>query len=337
MKALLMAILVCSLTATLAFSSTLRVSPDGTGAFPTIQAALDAAADGDSIVLLAGTFSPESEIQWPGRRLTLVSEAGPEVTVIQGNRLGPFTAILHIGNLGAGGSTIDGIMFRSSPYYAVAFSHQEGVVLRNSIFEYNMEGLLILDGTTTIEHNVFRSGQASLGSVIVSIGSSSVSIRNNIVAENTFGGALIYVAGSGISQVTNNTIVGNVNASPGELPGACIVTGVDAHATIANNIVANNTAPRMSCYSNTVLSCNDFFDNLDGSPGSCVGPDNFSADPIFCLGSFKISAASPCAPANSPCGSLVGAENVECGGPVAAVPATWGKVKSLYRSNGNKP
>ncbi|MFN8583677.1 MAG: right-handed parallel beta-helix repeat-containing protein, partial [Gemmatimonadaceae bacterium] len=40
-----------------AFSATIHVSPDGSGDYPTIQAAIDAAASGDEIVLSDGTFT----------------------------------------------------------------------------------------------------------------------------------------------------------------------------------------------------------------------------------------------------------------------------------------
>ena len=60
------------------------------------------------------------------------------------------------------------------------------------------------------------------------------------------------------------------------------------------------------------------------------------ADPSFCelapdeSGVFTVQSDSPCAPANSPCGELIGRDPVGCGTePVE--PVTWGGVKSIYR------
>ncbi len=56
----------------------LTVAPDGSGDYPTIQAAIDAAADSDQIALLDGTFSGAGNrnIDFRGKSLILRSESG---------------------------------------------------------------------------------------------------------------------------------------------------------------------------------------------------------------------------------------------------------------------
>ncbi len=54
------------------------VAPDGSGDYPTIQAAIDAASDGDTIELMDGTFSGEGnrDISYQGKALTVRSRSG---------------------------------------------------------------------------------------------------------------------------------------------------------------------------------------------------------------------------------------------------------------------
>jgi hypothetical protein len=61
------------------------VSPDGSGDFPTIQAAIDAATDGDVIALTDGTFAGDGnrDIDYLGKVITVRSQSGvPEDCVI---------------------------------------------------------------------------------------------------------------------------------------------------------------------------------------------------------------------------------------------------------------
>ena len=67
--------LLCCWTAS---SETYLVRPDGSGDFPTIQAAIDGASDGDTILLASGVFSGDGnrDIDFVGKAITVGSEAG---------------------------------------------------------------------------------------------------------------------------------------------------------------------------------------------------------------------------------------------------------------------
>jgi predicted outer membrane repeat protein len=61
-----------------AFADTYVVHPDGTGDFPTIQAAIDAAVDGDIIELTDGTFTGDGnrDTDFLGKAITVMSQSG---------------------------------------------------------------------------------------------------------------------------------------------------------------------------------------------------------------------------------------------------------------------
>ena len=114
--------------------------------------------------------------------------------------------------------------------------------------------------------------------------------------------------------IKGNTVV---RSSP-DFGGAISFFGPDVTGSMERNIVAFGVkGPGISCSGNGPLSfsCNDVFGNAGGNTVCGASGDNFSADPLFCTtgcGAFGLMGASPCAPANSPCGVLIGAAGVEC-------------------------
>ena len=65
-------------------STTIRVKPDGSGDYPTIQAAIDVAVTGDVILLDTGTFTGagNKDLDTQGKAITIASIAGAASTVI---------------------------------------------------------------------------------------------------------------------------------------------------------------------------------------------------------------------------------------------------------------
>jgi hypothetical protein len=66
-------------------ATTYVVRPDGTGDYPTIQAAIDACVDGDVVELTDGIFTGDGnrDIDYRGKAITVHSQTGnPELCVI---------------------------------------------------------------------------------------------------------------------------------------------------------------------------------------------------------------------------------------------------------------
>lgn len=75
-----------------ASAATLVVDPNGGGDFSTIQSAVEAAAEGDTVLVGPGTYSVAPEFGWPPaaivdfgtKNLHVQSTEGPEVTILDG-------------------------------------------------------------------------------------------------------------------------------------------------------------------------------------------------------------------------------------------------------------
>ena len=129
--------------ATPAHSAVIEVWPDGNGDVPTIQDAIDAAANtGDTILLTDGVFTGDGnrDLDLAGKTIAIMSESqDPTACAIdcQGTPADPHRAILYTG--GSGGS-VTGIGFRNGwELRGAALRVDPGTILSidNCIFEAN--------------------------------------------------------------------------------------------------------------------------------------------------------------------------------------------------------
>ena len=82
----LLGVTLALLLAPAGYAATLRVPTD----FSTIQAAINAAADGDTVSVLPGTYA--EQIDFKGKAITVTSRDGPSTTIIDG--MGTVTVVI---------------------------------------------------------------------------------------------------------------------------------------------------------------------------------------------------------------------------------------------------
>ena len=141
-----------------------------------------------------------------------------------------------------------------------------------------------------------------------------------VIANCLFSGGEPLTVGYSISQgditLSNNTF--------GVLSGNGLVLSGDISANIENNVIVGATGSGIvlsEYYIGTpTITCNNLYNNAGGNYVGIADQaglnGNISADPLFCDfagGNYGLDAASPCAPANSPCGELIGSQEVACG------------------------
>jgi parallel beta-helix repeat protein len=205
------------------------VNPTGTGGdAATIQAAITSAADHDRIVLTAGTFTGTGnrDVDFLGKGVTVTSQSGPEVTVIDCEEGGR------------------GFIFQNGEG---ATSVLSGITIENGLLTENilLGGAILCDGASpTIDGNIFRSNTGpSGGGAIACNNSANPAITDNLIADNMAGtfyaddGGGIWIENSSSPVVMDNVISGN----SGQKGGGIYCTW-STSPQITGNLISNNGA-----------------------------------------------------------------------------------------------
>lgn len=303
----------------------LHVEANGSGDFPTIQAAMDAAVAGDIVLLGPGTYRAvvsrnvdtrnARSIVFMKSAVTLQGAQGAALTILDGENdhhclvgedLAATTLVRGITLLDGKSSGSGG----NNNWGGCALAYRSAVVFQDCVFQ----GGQAIGGAALL---FFASGPTPGPIVRSCVFQASHSTQ--------LGGAIeIYQANAFLFQ--NNTFVANTAADNG---GAVLING--ATGRVDNNIFWSNTATNyggaVSCIYNTTVqgSCNLFWQNTaPGTPNVYVcsipvgSNGNLEVDPLFCDatgGDFRLQSGSPGAPAHSGTCGLIGALAVGCGPP----------------------
>jgi hypothetical protein len=214
-----LATLQAAITASLAFASIIHVPLDQ----PTIQAGINAASSGDTVLVAPGTYI--ENINFNGKAITVISASGAKATTIDGGQKGP---VVTFSSGESSASTLRG------------FTIQNG----NATAGVGEGGGISVEGSSpTILNNVIVNNQACEGDGI-GVGFGSPVIKNNKILKNFdsacggIGGGGIGVRGASAAQIIQNTISGNRTGSYG---GGIALWSGNA-VLIENNFISGNTA-----------------------------------------------------------------------------------------------
>jgi hypothetical protein len=222
-------VLCCNILATLflilagqaSAQTTINVPADQ----PTIQAAINAANNGDTVLVAPGTYV--ENLNFNGKAITVTSSGGAAVTIVDGNaKAAVATFISNEGN----NSVLNGFTLRNG--------------VPNNFFPIFDDGggIVIYNASPTITNNVITGNHAIAGIGITAQNSSAV-IRGNTITGNTQaggdggGGGGIEVLG-GAPQIIGNTITNNSMLGGGSGGGIDVFGG---SPTIRNNYIAGNS------------------------------------------------------------------------------------------------
>jgi len=277
LRSILAAGALASATASWA-QDTLRVPQD----YPTIQAAIDAAAPGASVVVASGTYFENLSVD---KSVTLVAKSGAAVTTLDGGRIGRviFARGTGVESVAIVGFTItNGLALDSMNAPApgsgsgIHLESLAGATLRDNLIRDNVGcvgvGVSALDVTVAVVHNEIRhnlqdsSCAGDGGGIDVSGGSSGPSlIASNAIAGNVVGGfgggikieratAVIRDndirdnaagSGGGIAFDLSDGVIGDnlLIRNSAEVGGALRLLAVDGHyVLVSGNTMLDNRA-----------------------------------------------------------------------------------------------
>jgi len=192
---------------------------------PTIQAGINAANNGDTVLVAPGTYS--ENINFNGKAITVTSSGGAAQTIIDGAAL---DSVVFFDTGEGPGSVLNG------------FTIQNGAPHGNG----RGSGVYISSASPTIANNVIQNNAACAGAGIYS-NAGGPKIQGNVIQNNVqptvclgaYAGGGIYLGFSNSAQITGNVIVNNLE-SVGD--GGGIGMNGPNGVNISNNIIANNQA-----------------------------------------------------------------------------------------------
>ena len=247
--AIIVALFVLSLSVAVppgaAYGAIYRVAKYGSGDFRTIQAGIDAALDGDTVLVAPGAYLEYWVVL--DKKIELRSEYGPQHTSID--------ALWQDSVMGIYDDAIlDGFTLRNGFYFHIQEVCGGGIVvwscsatIRNCIvknnilmglFGYGGGGIGIGEAHVTIENCTIEENLTNLpgGGIHLNYYSSMTIMNSTIVGNIALGeGGGIYISMDSTAEVTGCTIASNVGVR-----GGGISIGFDSSADFTNCMIAKN-------------------------------------------------------------------------------------------------
>jgi len=248
----------------------------------TIQAAINASSDGDTIIVRSGTYVENIDLM--GKAITLKSETGPGRTTIDGNKAGS-TVKIHSGE---GSDTVlegftitNGTGHQSGPYIyggGIYCMDSSPTITDNLITGNKIEddgGGIYCAGSSTpiITKNVIKENIAERNGGAISCGYDTTAlITFNVIMENkcdSYGGGIWCTRCS--PTISNNLITGNY-ADYGEGGGIACHNGVSV--VISGNVISRNESGRYGggiyCWGTPAVIMDNIIAGNDSSTGGGI-------------------------------------------------------------------
>jgi hypothetical protein len=318
-----------------AYAAELFVSADGSGDYPTIQAALDASVGGDEVVLGDGVFTGDGnrDIELPSHEITIRSDSGdPARTIIdcEGSAADPHFGMwsfprVEFEPLSLIGVSITGAYNTDGDVGAVAVSERPGT-LRSCWFYGNVSerlGMIYwVAGSITMDRCVVAGNVSTEG---VSLIDTPGHLVDTTIATHD-GWALVIATGAlaptsrrAASVLIERCAIWN----PCE-EWAVWVTGSDGVRANFRHCVLDVDA--------VAVSWGALVTYLDEP----LGEDPRFCDPVNCTslpggpGGYDVALGSPCLPENNPWGVSIGGLGLGCAAsPVERL--SWSELKARHR------
>jgi hypothetical protein len=199
---------------------------------PTIQAGIDAANDGDTVLVAPGTYT--ENINFHGKRIEVTSSKGSKQTIINGHKTGPVVTF-------SSGETSKSLLS--------GFTITNG--LGNAGSNYSGGGIYCENSSPTIKGNIITRNVASVGGGI-EVNGGSPRILRNVIRKNTqdpnidggWGGGISLENGSSATvignQISDNLWNGNPGCNCGS--GGGIALNSAGSPFLENNVISSNQA-----------------------------------------------------------------------------------------------
>ena len=282
-----LALILCSTTA---FGAIIHVPKDQ----PTIQASIDAASNGDTVLVADGTYTGvgNKDLDFKGKAITVQSENGPDKCIIDcEDAVNSKGFYFHNGE--REDSAVSGFAITNASLHGIGCSGSSPTITNciisgnGGVFVQAGGGVHCYESSPTITNCIISGNTVLFNGGGVYCYDSSPNITNCIISGNT----VYYANGGGIScifysspTIINCTISGNEAGSEGGGIHCC-----DSSPNITNCIFWGDLPDEIYIESGTptVTYCD--------IQGGYSGEGNIDADPLFVgSGDYHLTEESPC-------------------------------------------
>ncbi len=296
-----------------AFGATYWVCPDGSGDFTTIQEGINAAAEGDTVLLCCDqefVGDGNRDITFSGNNIVLMSACGePDRCVI---------------DLGGPGDEHFGFQFHADQDPATVLA---GVTIRDGYHPQSGGGIRIDGCSPTVRNCIITDCYAPRSAGGVYLKETEALLSHCEISNCHCDGLDSPAHGGGALEIAyahptleHCTLVYN-SCTMGEFGGA--IHSWRSAPEIQNTIIALSEGVAVACHQDSVphLSCCDVWGNTGGDWVDCIGDQygtegNISEDPMFCgdlgVNPYHLYGESPCGPEYNPACGLIGAYPAGC-------------------------
>jgi len=275
-----------------AFSTVINIPSE----YSTIQAGINAAVDGDTVLVQPGTYL--ENIDFSGKNIIVQSANGPGNTTINGNNSGSCVKFISGETFSA---VLDGFTLTNGSGTYVNATQRFG----GGIYSYN-------SSNPTIQNCIITGNSAGAGSGGgISCWYASATIKNCVIRNNTNHG-ISNSFGAGVTVINclirdnyGSDYGGGIKAGGGSSPTIinCTIVNNDSYhhtstgiyaisgGTVINSIVRDNIGPDVSIIQGTTSVT---YSNIEGG---FTGTGNIDADPLFVNAEnddYHLSNSSPC-------------------------------------------
>lgn len=229
---------------------------------PTIQDAINAASNGDTVLVSPGTYY--ENIAFNGKAITVTSASGPAATIIDGHQAG---AVVSFQNGETLTSVLSGFTLQNGSTSGIYVGSSSPTITGNVLTlngECGAGVIAVYSGAPLIQGNLIAGNltpECFNSEAIFTSDDTGIQIVGNIVSANNGAGINLY-SESGIAGVIQNTITQNAGL------GFFHYGGGSSSVTLVQNLIANNLGPGVSWYFPPITAVSNTI--VNNAPGCCV-------------------------------------------------------------------
>ncbi len=209
-----------------AAAGTLIVDINGGADFVSIQEAVSAAGDGDTVLVMPGTYLENLDVEKP---LTIISESGsPDDTIVEAANVRDHVFYVNADNVSISGFTLKGARNEDDQVAGIYLDDVGGCTLSSNVLLDNYYGI----GLKNSRKNFLRDNDASGNryGIYLCISSSENELSGNDISGNYFG---IY-----LNNACNNNILVDNTVESSRQDGISLISS--HKTTVKNNTITSN-------------------------------------------------------------------------------------------------